>query len=186
MIICPSVSPSVRPSVCPACRPPSSNLPSSPLTLLNEQTYIHDTQKCNFSVNFSRNWLNLFSFFTTYIKRVLSCDFQITLKNGNIDGGGRRMLFHIDNFENCLLLQLPINFYTVDARITDPICMIPLCIQMLAIYLNFSPSSGFEIFQLSYPKLQFLCELFRKSVKQNYEYGESHIPYIIYLTDFII
>ena len=30
------------------------------------------------------------------------------------------MLFHIDNFENCLLLQLPINFYTVDARITEP------------------------------------------------------------------
>ena len=93
MIICPSVSPSVRPSVCPACRPPSSNLPSSPPTLLNEQTYIHDTQKCNFSVNFSRNWLNFFSFFTTYIKRVLSSDFQITLKNGNIDGGGGECYF---------------------------------------------------------------------------------------------
>ena len=67
MIICLSVSPSVRPSVCPACRPPSSNLPSSPPTLLNQQTYIHDTQKCNFSVNFSRNWLNLFSFFLQHI-----------------------------------------------------------------------------------------------------------------------
>ena len=106
MIICPSVSPSIRPSVCPACRPPSSNLPSSPPTLLNHQTYIHDTQKFNFSVNFSRNWLNLFSFFTTYIKRVLSYDFQITLKNGNIDGGGRRMLFHIDNFENCFVTSV--------------------------------------------------------------------------------
>ena len=26
--------------------------------------------------------------YTSYIKRVLSCDFQITLENGNIDGGG--------------------------------------------------------------------------------------------------
>ena len=54
------------------------------------------------SLNFPRNWLNLFSFFfffggggsyTTYIKRVLSCDFQITIKNGNIDGGGGECYF---------------------------------------------------------------------------------------------
>ena len=25
---------------------------------------------------------------TSYIKRVLSCDLQITIENGNIDGGG--------------------------------------------------------------------------------------------------
>ena len=35
-----------------------------------------------------------------------------------------------------------ISSYTVDARITKPICMIPLCIQMVATYLKF-----FYIFQ---------------------------------------
>ena len=35
-----------------------------------------------------------------------------------------------------------ISSYTIDARITKPICMIPLCIQMVATYLKF-----FYIFQ---------------------------------------
>ena len=52
--------------------------------------------------------------YTSNIKRVLSCDFQITPANGNIDGGGRILK------ENCLLpasspallmLESP-NFYT--------------------------------------------------------------------------
>ena len=30
-----------------------------------------------------------------------------------------------------------ISSYTIDARITKPICMIPLCIQMVATYLKF-------------------------------------------------
>ena len=56
--------------------------------------------------------------YISYIKRVLSCDFQITSENGNIDGGGR--IFK----ENCLLLQFTsISSYTIDARITKPIYM---------------------------------------------------------------
>ena len=70
--------------------------------------------------------------YTSCIKRVLSCDFQITSKNGNIDGGGRILK------ENCLLLQFTsMSSYTIDARIAKPICMIPLCIQMVATYLKF-------------------------------------------------
>ena len=70
--------------------------------------------------------------YTSYIKRVLSCDFQITSENGNINGGGRILK------ENCLLLQFTsISSYSIDARITKPICMIPLCIQMVATYLKF-------------------------------------------------
>ena len=144
----------VRPSICLSGRSAAQQqftIISSYTTDIRITKPIYMISKNAISLNFSRNWSNLFIFFlflfilfflgggsyTTYIKRVLSCDFQITIKNGNIDGGGRRMLFHIENFENCLLLHLLINFYTVDARITEPICMIPLCIQMLAIYLHF-------------------------------------------------
>ena len=45
--------------------------------------------------------------YTTYIKRVLSCDFQITIKTRNIDGGGRECNFSLTILkENCLLFQL--------------------------------------------------------------------------------
>ena len=52
-------------------------------------------------------------------------------------GGGGECNFSLTILkENCLLLQLPINFsYTVDARTTKPICMIPLYVQMLATYI---------------------------------------------------
>ena len=116
-------------------------------------------QKCNLSVNFSRNRLKFLKCmgggsYTTYIKRVLSCYFQITLKNGNIDGGGGECNFLLTILkENCLLLQLPINSsYTVDARITKPICMIPLCIQMLATCLKFV-----YVFQFCYIIFMHLC-----------------------------
>ena len=33
--------------------------------------------------------------YTTYIKQVLACDFQITLENGNIDGGGKECNFSL-------------------------------------------------------------------------------------------
>ena len=75
--------------------------------------------------------------YTSYIERVLSCDFQITTQNGNIDGGGLILK------ENCLSLQFTSIFScTIDARITKLICMIPLCIQMVAMYLIF-----FYVFQ---------------------------------------
>ena len=49
--------------------------------------------------------------YTSYIKLVLSCDFQITSENGNMYGGGRILK------ENGLLLQFTsISSYTIDAN----------------------------------------------------------------------
>ena len=58
--------------------------------------------------------------YTSYFERVLSCDFQVTLKNRNIDGGGGECNFSLTILKvNCLLLQLPINFsHTIDATCT--------------------------------------------------------------------
>ena len=58
--------------------------------------------------------------------------------------------FLIDNFErNCLLLQLPINFYhTIDARIEKHACMVPLSIVIVATYL-YSPAAHFDKIQIS-------------------------------------
>ena len=59
---------------------------------LNNSDFSDFTQKCNFSGNLSRNLFKFLSVwgmsYTSYIKQVLSCDFQITPENGNIDGGG--------------------------------------------------------------------------------------------------
>ena len=60
----------------------------------NNSDFSDFTQKCNFSVNYEivYNFLSVWGkSYTSYIKRVLSCDFQITLENRNVDGGGRRM-----------------------------------------------------------------------------------------------
>ena len=64
--------------------------------------------------------------YTSYIKRVLSYDFQITLKNRNIDGGDEERNFSLTILkESCLLLQLPINFsHTIDARTEKHACMV--------------------------------------------------------------
>ena len=114
--------------------------------------------------------------YTSYIKRVLSCDFQILSENGNIDGGGRILK------ENCLLLQFTsISSYAIDARITKPICMIPLYIQMVATYLKI-----FYIFQFwnnsDFSDFTQKCN-FSGNFSQNwfkffkYE-GKSHSSYI--------
>ena len=73
-----------------------------------------------------------------------------------------------------------ISSYTIDARITKPICVIPLCIQMLATYLKFFSVFHFEIIQILviYPKMQFLCKLFMKLVKKNKCMGGSCIHHI--------
>ena len=86
----------------------------------------------------SSNFLSVWGMsYTSYIKWVLSCDFQINPANGNIDGRGQILK------ENCLLLQFTSIFScTIDARITKLIYMIPLCIQMVATYLKF-----FYVFQ---------------------------------------
>ena len=54
----------------------------------NNSDFSDFTQKCNFSGNLSQNLSKFWSVYTSYIKRVLLCDFQITSENGNIDGGG--------------------------------------------------------------------------------------------------
>ena len=83
----------------------------------------------------SSNFISVWGMsYTSYIKQVLSCDFQIKWE---YRWRGRILK------ENCLLLQFTSIFScTIDARITKVICMIPLCIQMVATYLKF-----FYIFQ---------------------------------------
>ena len=72
--------------------------------------------------------------YTTYTKRVLSCDFQITLENGNIDGCN--FLLTILK-ESSLLLQLPINSsYAIDARIEKHVYMVPLSIVSMTTHLK--------------------------------------------------
>ena len=77
--------------------------------------------------------------YAAYIKWVLSCDFQVTFLNGNIDAKWRKCNFSLTLFkENCLLLQLPINFsHTIDARIEKHACVIPLSIVIMATHLKF-------------------------------------------------
>ena len=74
--------------------------------------------------------------FTSYIKQVLSCDFQITPENGNIDGGGRILK------GNCLLLRFTsISSYNLYA-------WYPYAYRCWQHIWNFSPSSSFEIIQI--------------------------------------
>ena len=80
-----------------------------------------------------------------------------------------------------------ISSYTIDARITKPICMIPLCIQMVATYLKF-----FYIFQFwnnsdfsdFTQKCNFSGNFSRNWFKFFKCMGES--LYIIYQTGFIM
>ena len=58
--------------------------------------------------------------------------------------------------ENCLLLHFTSIFScTIDARITKLICIMPLCIQMVATYLKFF--YVFQIFFWIYTKILILC-----------------------------
>ena len=74
-----------------------------------------------------------------------------------------------------------ISSYTIDARITKPICMIPLCIQMVATYLKF-----FYIFQFwnnsdfsdFTQKCNFSGNFSRNWFKFFRCMGESHIHHI--------
>ena len=58
----------------------------------NNSDFSDFTQKCNFSIFFTKLVKFCLMYwgksYTTYIKQVLSCDFQIILENGNLDGGG--------------------------------------------------------------------------------------------------
>ena len=133
------------------------------LPVLKNSDFSDFTQKCNFSGNLSRNYFKFFKCMgdVIYIIILYQTGFIMWLSdppppaNGNIDGGGGRILKEI-----CLLLQFTSIFCTIDARITKLICMIPLCIQMMATYLKF-----FYVFQFwnnsdilwFYTKIQILC-----------------------------
>ena len=75
--------------------------------------------------------------YTSHIKRVSSCDFQITW-------GGQILK------ENCLLLQYTsISSYTIDARITKPIyAWYPYAYRWWQRIWNFPTSSSFEKIQI--------------------------------------
>ena len=68
---------------------------------------------------------------------------------------------------------------TFDARIVKPICMIPLCIQMLATYLNFL-SSSFEIIQILVivPKNAISLNYIRNRLKHFMCMGGSYMKHI--------
>ena len=74
-----------------------------------------------------------------------------------------------------------ISSYTIDARITKPICMIPLCIQMVATYLKFFyivrfwNNSDFSDFT---QKCNFSGNFSRNLFKFFKCMGESHIHHI--------
>ena len=92
---------------------------------------------CELSMIFLKICMCMGESYTSYIKRVLSCDFQITLKNRNIDGGGGECNYSLTILkEICLLLQLPINF-------SHTACMVPLSIVIVATYLKFFSNRPF-------------------------------------------
>ena len=74
-----------------------------------------------------------------------------------------------------------ISSYTIDARITKPICMIPLCIQMVAMYLKFFYTFQFwnnSDFSDFTQKCNFSGHFSRNWFKFFKCMGESHIHHI--------
>ena len=115
----------------------------------------------------------------------LSCDFQIILENGNIDGGGGgRILKKICYFSNPS--TPPTLFY---ARITKLICMIPLWIQMVATFLKyfyvfqFWNNSDFSDF---IQKCNFSVNFSRNWLNFLSVWGGGWVIYNIYQTGFIM
>ena len=84
-----------------------------------------------------RNWLKIYKCIGgSHMQRIL--DIQITLENGNIDGGwgGECNFSLIFLKENCWLLQLPSHSsYTFGARIEIHACIIALYIVIMATHL---------------------------------------------------
>ena len=165
------VRPSVRPSVCPSVRPSGNSLPASPPTLLMLESpnlyawypyaYRWWQRIWNFSTSsgfeiiqilviLPKNAISLVIFhkIDSYFLSVWGKVIYIIYQTGFImwlPDPLRKWKYRWRgaDFERKLLLQFTsISSYTIDARITKPICMIPLCIQMVATYLKF-----FYIFQ---------------------------------------
>ena len=109
----------------------------------NNSDFSDFTQKCNFSVNYLRNWIQCLKCLEGSHMQHISNRFSdvtfIILENGNIDGGGRECHFSLTILnENCWLLSLRIDFSsTIDARIEKHECMVPLSIVIMATHLKF-------------------------------------------------
>ena len=90
--------------------------------------------------------------YTSYIKRVLSCDFQITPANGNIDGGGgfwKKIVcyFSLPASSPALLMLESPNLYA----------WYPYAHRWWQRIWNFSTSSSFEMIQIL-----FFCDFTQK------------------------
>ena len=106
----------------------------------NYSDFIDFTPYCNFSGNLSRNWFKFFKCMGgCHIHHISNGFYCMTFRSPlkwKYRWRGRILK------ENCLLPQFISISYTIDARITKPMCMMSLCIQMVAMYLKF-----FYIFQ---------------------------------------
>ena len=120
--------------------------------------------------------------YTTHIKRVLSCDFRITLANGNINGGGgfwKKIVcyFRYPSTPPTLLMLESPNLYT----------WYPYAYRCWQHIWNFSPSSSFEKFQILVILLQNAISLWiiREIVLKIFKcMGGGGVIYIIYQTGF--
>ena len=71
----------------------------------------------------------------------------MTPENGYIDGGGGECNFSLTIYKKMFVTSVT-HKLLLDDMITKPIYIIPLNIQMLAMYLKFSTSSSFKIMQI--------------------------------------
>ena len=119
--------------------------------------------------------------YTSYIKRVLSCDFQILSENGNIDGGGRILK------ENCYF-SLPASPPTL-LMLESPnlYAWYPYAYRWWQRIWNFSTSSSFEIIQILVilPKNAISLGIYHE-ISSNFLSIWGDVIYIIYQTSFIM
>ena len=110
--------------------------------------------------------------YTSYIKRVLSCDFKINPENGNIDRGGgfwKKIVCYFSipaSPPTLLMLESPniYAWYPYAYRWWQRISNLPVLKKIR--------------FQLFYPKMQFLCDYSWHCLKICKCMGRSHIHHI--------
>ena len=120
--------------------------------------------------------------YTSYIKRVLSCDFLITLENGNKDGGGgfwKKIVcyFSLPASPPALLMLVSPNLYA----------WYPYAYRWWQRIWNFSTSSSFEIIQILVilPKNAISLGIYHE-ISSNFLSVWGDVIYIIYQTSFIM
>ena len=95
--------------------------------------------------------------------------------------------FHRPSVRLSVQQQFTTLSYTIDARITKLICMIPLCIQMVAMYLKFFYYFQFWIIQILVilPKNAISLGIYHE-IGSNFSSVWRDVKYIIYQTGFIV